>query len=195
VTLGTGCVIEIAELVISVAHWERVSVIEEVHLVLLGVAFFSGNKTRVLLVEPRPLHVGLALWIILFVVLLACQFRKALNLLLVEGPYLTSTAVRLVFSEGCLRSGRVRMCWLAKVVTSLCIESSRAVVSGVMRNDCAESFRSSLNRPVCKRQIRNIVLVDHAQDWFLRMPVYLGVLIKVLIHSFHFPEIIVTDQL
>jgi len=118
-----------------------------------------------------------------------------MDLLLFEGPYLTSTAVTLVFSEGCLRSGWVCMSWLAKVVTSLCVESSCTVVCRVMRNDCSESFTCSLNRPICKRQIRNIVLVDHAQDWFLRMPVYLGVLIKVLIHSFHFPEIIVTDQL
>jgi len=73
VTLGAGRVAEVAHLVHAVAHRERVSVIEEVHLVLRGVAFFSTNETRVLLVEPRPLHVSLALRIVHFVILLTCQ--------------------------------------------------------------------------------------------------------------------------
>ena len=62
-------------------------------------------------------------------------------------------------------------------------------------NDCAKTFLSSLNWSVLKREIGDVVLVDHIEDGFLLNCMDGRVLEILLVHSFHFPKSIITDQL
>jgi len=152
-------------------------------------------EAGVLLVEPRPLHVSLALRIVNLVILLASQFRKATSFLCVVGAGLATTTVRLVLGESRLGGGWVTMGWLTKVVPGLCVESTCTVVAGMVGNNSTESFFSSLNWPVCQRQVPNVVLIDHAEDRFLRMHMHLRVLEVILVLGPHFSESVVADQL
>ena len=61
-------------------------------------------------------------------------------------------------------------------------------------NDCAETLSCGLDGPVDERELRDVVLVDHAEDRLLLAHVNCWLLDVLLVRRLQLAEAIVTDQ-
>lgn len=101
----------------------------------------------------------------------------------------------LVFSEGGLGTAGIRMLRCSEVITGLGSEAARTMHGGVVHNDGTEALLGALHRSILEGEVSDVVLVNHAEDWFLLNLMNFGLLIEVLVHRFEFPESVVADQL
>jgi len=82
-----------------------------------------------------------------------------------------------------------------EVIAGLRGETTRSMVGGVVHNDGAKALLGAFNRSILEREVGDVVLVNHAEDWLPLNLVNFGLLIEVLVHGLEFPESIVADQL
>ena len=173
---GSDRVVELLGSVDAFAHGQRSGVVEHLHLVLAGLAFVDSAHTRVLLVQPRALHVSLLLRVVSLRVDLADQVGDLLDALLLARPQVPAS-----LSLRGLLECRGGLCWallrtLSKVVSGLSAEGTCGVAGVVSVNDGAKAGLGSVDGPVNEVELANVVLIDHAQDglffarvhsWFL----------------------------
>lgn len=176
------------------AKGQRVGVVEELHLRLACLATVDSAHARVLLVEPRALHVRLLLRIVSLRVDLADQVGNLLDALALE-------RARVATSESLLRLleisnsllGLIRDL-LTEVIPVLSAEVTGLVAGTVSRNDGAEALRSSLHRSIDEGELSDVILVDHAQNGLLLAHVHLRVLNFLLVRRLQLPEAVVGDE-
>ena len=113
----------------------------------------------------------------------------------IEGTMKTTGAGGLVFGESSHGGAGIGMRGLTEVIPGFGGEATRTVLVGVVHDNGAESFLGTINRSVLEREICNVVLVNHTEDWFLLNLVNFRFLIEVLVHGLEFPEPIVLDKL
>lgn len=178
----------------ALAHAERVRIVKHLHLRLASLAFVDGAHTRVLLVQPTALHVGLLLRVVLLRVHLADQVGDLLDSLLLARANIAASKRRLRLLElGGGVCGRLRAS-LPEVIPVLSAEIARVMGGLVSGNDGAEALGCRLDWSVDQRELGDVVLVDHAQDWLLFADVHFGFLDVLLIGRFQLTEAIIADQ-
>ena len=187
-------IVEFLRRVDALAQRKRIRVVKELHLGLASHAIVNSTYTWVLLVQPAALHIGLLLRVVLLRVYLTDQVGDLLDALLLARADV-STGKRalglLVLSSG--------LSWglwatLSKVVPILCAEVT-SVMSGLMSgNDSAEALGCGLDGSIDEGELRDVVLVDHAEDGLLLAHVYGWPLDVLLVRRLQLAEAIVTDQ-
>lgn len=96
--------------------------------------------------------------------------------------------------EVSLSRSRVLLGCLSVVISVFSSEVSLPVVVRVLVNHSAESLLGTVNGSVLKREVSNVVLIDHAEYGFLLNEVILRVLEVLVFSTFEFSKSIVTDE-
>lgn len=96
--------------------------------------------------------------------------------------------------EVSLSRSRVLLGCLSVVISVFSSEVSLPVVVRVLVNHSAESLLGTVNGSVLKREVSNVVLIDHAEYRFLLNEVILRVLEVLVFSTFEFSKSIVTDE-
>ena len=169
------------------AHGEGIGVIVELHLVLASLALVDSANTRVLLVEPRALDISLLLGIVVLGVDFANEVGDLMDTLVLRGARISTSEDSLSSLEvGSGLSGLFGTS-LTEVIPVLSAEVAGIVASFVTWDDSAKALGGSLNWSIDKRELSNVVLVDHSKDGLLLADVDLWISNILLIGGLEFP--------
>ena len=183
----TNAIVEFLSGVDALSEWQRVSIVEELHLALARLAIVDSADTGILLVEPRALNISLLLWVVPLGIELADKVRDLMCALVLEWTCVTASKSRsllLVISDS-LAGIRGRL--LTEVVTVFSAEVAGTFSLIVARNDSTKARVGRLDRTIDERKFSDVVLVDHAQNRFLLAHMDLRVLNFLLVGRLKFP--------
>jgi hypothetical protein len=186
-TESSNFVTELLGGVDAFTHGQGVGVVVELQLILASHSIVNGTNTRVLLVQPRTLHISLLLGIVGLRVDLANQVRDLVDTLALHG----SQVVAGLVAHGCLEASDCLSGALSgpltKVVPVFSAEVTSVHASGVSGDDGAETLGGGLDGSVDKGQFCDVVLIDHAKNGLLLTDVDLRVLNFLLVRCFELP--------
>jgi hypothetical protein len=139
-----------------------------------------------LLVEPRALHVGLLLRVVLLRVDFAHQVRNLVDSLqLLRAQVSASKDASGLFELGCGLSCLLANL-LAEVVSVLSAEVASLVGVRVAGDDGSKALGCGMHRPVNERKLGDVVLVNHPEDGLFLADVDLRVANLLLVRRLQF---------
>jgi len=178
----------------TLTHWQRVGIVVELNLLLAGLALVNSAHGRILVVHPRPLHIGLLLWVEVLAVDLADEVGDFLDSHLLEWTDLSTSLVSLISVELLHSASCISDWFISKVVSVLSAEVASILVGTLAGNDRTKAGVCRLHGSIDEGKLSDVVLVDHAEDGLLLLMVDLGVLDLLLVRGLQLAEGIVRDE-
>lgn len=178
----------------ALAHTERVSIVKHLHLRLASLAIVDSTNARVLLVQPTALHISLLLRVVLLRVNLTDKVGDLLDSLLLARANIAASERSLSLLELSRCFGGSLRATLTEVISVLSAEIACIMGGLVSWDHGSKSLGCRLDWAIDQRELRDVVLVDHAEHGLLFAHVHLGVLDVLLIGRLQLTEAIIADQ-
>ena len=193
-SVGAWLITEVESGVDALAHWQRSSIVVELHLLLASHALVHGLNSWVLIVHPGSLHIGLLLWDEVLGVNLTDEVGDLLDAHLLKWTDLSASLVALISLEFLNSASSIEHLLLSEVVSVLGAEVASILVSSLAGDHSTEATVSGLDWSVHETQLSDVVLVNHAQHWLLLLVVHLWVLDLLLVRCLQLSEAVVWDE-
>lgn len=178
---GPHLVLELHLGLVALTQGQRSRIVIHLQLSLACDALVDGAHSRILRVQPRPLHVSLLLRVVVFRVDLTDQVRQLFDALGVAGPHMSPRQLLLLRLKVLYRLLSTFYRFLTIVVSVFCLPVASVVVVLVVGQEGAKATARPLHRPVDEGQLRDVVFVDHAKHGLLFLEVGLRLLNLLLV--------------
>ena len=179
----------------SFSERQRGGIVIHLELVLSSNSVVNSTNTRVLLIQPWPLHISLLLWVVVLRVDFSNKVWDLLNALLIISSHLAASkswigvikvSDRFLWSSWTFRT---------KVIPVLSAPVSGVMIVWVMNDNGSESSCSSLDGSIDEWKFCNVVLIDHAEYGLDFLLVYFWWTHFVLVRGHKFSITIIWNQL